>query len=273
MKCLHAMLDYATHPMIEKSVNFSTESMSWQKKFLSRIIYFLSGPKKDYTLNYPLLIQNTLDVLNRRGQYDLLDKEAWESMLSVPIESFDSLDNLYQNIASKVDSQILAFRWNQGLAYINNWLRNPNHYWVSVIRNPMDRALSSFKAFNQSYDDSVECTKSHAQKLEKVSKNCRHYIIYYEDLILNPEEEIRKLFEFFGQEDMEVNFSLKGQSGDPYKIETSDLISEGKKHTEGIEYKGFDVGMLNKYKSEMDEATIRKFSLVIDSFSMLERYK
>ena len=271
--------DYAIHPLIKRQVKYTLSKSKWTKSrlanlFKSRVLNRLNKKNKQYTFEYAALASNSLRTLEKRKQYDKLRKSEWEDfLLSNTPQSFKQLDELYQNLAKAMSCKVLTFRWNQGLAYIHHWLRNPNHYWISVVRNPMDRALSSFKAFNQNYEDSLACTKAYSEKLNEVMHAKNHYLIYYEDLISNPEVEIRKLFQFLGMGDIEINYNLIQQSGAAYKVETSDLIDEGKKHTEGKEYTGFDKSMANKYKTNLHQDVIDKFLAIIEDSPVLQRYK
>ena len=71
--------------------------------------------------------------------------------------NYFDLDRLYQK-AKKIATPVLCFRWNQGYPYIEKFLRNDNHHWITIVRHPIDRALSDYRAFNESFENSLKYT-------------------------------------------------------------------------------------------------------------------
>lgn len=264
-------VDHAEYPLINGDIDIDPSLISYLK--------VLSGIKnshqstKPLKLSYRALKVQTLNNIKRRNQTDKIPIEQWEKILNAitPVD-LCQLDQLYQEIARILNVNLLAFRWNQGLSYINKWLRNEDHYWVSIIRNPMDRALSAKKTFNWTYDQSIKATLEYSRKLEKTIKKKNHHLIYFEDIILYPEQTIKNLYSFLELPTESINFDLVQQSGKPYKIETSDLISEGKKHTQGTVHNGFDKNMINKFEIEMTSSDIDKFYSQLHDTQFLSRY-
>lgn len=231
-----------------------------------------NGINNMYKMQYDILVQTSMRNLIRKEQYSFFTEEEWRILLNQTINSFKDLDNLYQELANLSKKEILAFRWNQGLAYINNFLRNDNHYWISLIRHPLDRALSDFKTFNVSFLDSLQFSRAYGENLEKTKKLKNHKIIYYEDLILKPSETIYEIYSFLGIKINNINFNLIQQSGKAYRVETSDLVACGKKHTEGVKYKGFESSKIGKYKQEVSLDYIEKFNSMMAEYNIYSRY-
>lgn len=225
-----------------------------------------------YDVQYDVLISNSLKTLCKREQFSQITGLEWHELLNKKVNSFNDLDNLYQEIAIEAEVDILAFRWNQGLAYINKFLRNENHYWISIIRNPMDRSLSDLKTFSSDLDKCVLYTEKYGDKLLHTEKLKNHIIIYYEDLLINPNKVINYIYEYLNLNILDINFDLIQQSGEKYKVESSDLIDYGKKHTEGEEFKGFDLNKVGKYKTELSDDYIKKFENVMKNNHLYSRY-
>nr|WP_320166846.1 sulfotransferase [uncultured Methylophaga sp.] len=228
---------------------------------------------KELKLSYAALRDHTIKNLTRREQFDTLSLAEWQERLdNLNPTSLSDLDELYQSLADDMNVQLLSFRWNQGLPYINKWLRNPNHHWLSVVRNPMDRALSAKKAFHWTYEESIKATKRFGDNLEQTLKAKNHHLIYFEDLIQSPKEIIDELYKSLGLALEDINFNLLQQSGRDYMIETSDLIHDGMCHTSGKKHIGFDPKMINKYRREMSANEVDIFYAALKDQKLFARY-
>jgi ethanolamine utilization protein EutQ (cupin superfamily) len=266
-------LDYASFPHQDQTeVNVASGYKARVENALG-LSKLLNDHQRGLKLNYFSLKKHTLNTLKKRAQFDKIALDEWLDLLdSFRPTSLSQLDKMYQHLAKKMDVDVLAFRWNQALPYMKKWLRNQNHYWVSVVRNPMDRALSAKKAFNWTYDESIKASLDFSEKLISHLAVKNHHVIYFEDLLAEPETEVLKLYEFLGVKVDNVNFQLRQQSGKPYVVETSDLVSEGKKHTDGVDYNGFDKSVIDKYKSQMTEDEIRLFLEALSNNAIYNRY-
>lgn len=261
---------HAHAALINDSVRFDSSLLTYLRvKFGIR--NFIN--QKELKLSYAALKNHTIKNLTRRDQFDTLGLAEWQERLdNLNPTSLSDLDELYQRLAAEMNVQLLSFRWNQGLPYINKWLRNPHHHWLSVVRNPMDRALSAKKAFNWTYDESIEATKRFGSILEQTQKAENHHLIYFEDLIQSPTEIIGELYQSLGLSLEDINFNLVQQSGKDYMIETSDLIQDGMSHTSGKEHSGFDPKMINKYKREMSGNEVDMFRAALKDQKLFARY-
>jgi hypothetical protein len=261
---------HAHAALINDSVRFDSSLLTYLRvKFGIR--NFIN--QKELKLSYAALQNHTIKNLTRRDQFDTLGLAEWQERLdNLNPTSLSDLDELYQRLAAEMNVQLLSFRWNQGLPYINKWLRNPHHHWLSVVRNPMDRALSAKKAFNWTYDESIEATKRFGSILEQTQKAENHHLIYFEDLIQSPTEIIGELYQSLGLSLEDINFNLVQQSGKDYMIETSDLIQDGMSHTSGKKHSGFDPKMINKYKREMSGNEVDMFRAALKDQKLFARY-
>lgn len=260
--------DYALHSLLGHN---DKVYFRYKKNFLHKIFSLLYKRKK--FLSYDKLIANTLNRIKKRDQTSLITIDEWISLLlDKKIKSFFELDQLYQTIAIKSNVNLLAFRWNQGLAYINKFLRQKNYYWISIIRNPMDRAVSDKKTFKENYEIALKYTNNYGKLLNQVRYLENHIIVFYEDLLNDPNYCIKKIYNRMNIKLGKINFDLYQSSGKKYKIETSDLIDHGQNHTEGVEFKGFDLSKVNKYKNVLNKETIDSFMSVMNKYDIYARY-
>ena len=56
-------------------------------------------------------------------------------------------------------------------SYINGLSLIDNYLWISLVRNPLDRACSSWKKHGWSFDDSIENNVSFAEKITDIESN------------------------------------------------------------------------------------------------------
>ena len=251
--------DYALHHLLENDdlVKFKKNTNLFHK-----IIHKID--KQQFFMSYDSLTDKCFETINRREHTGTINISEWENLLmKSEVNSFTDLDKLYQDIAKKDNADVLGFRWNQGLSYINKFLRNENHFWVSIIRNPMDRAISDKKTFLESYENSIKYTSNYGKLLEKTKNLNNHIIVYYEDLLNNPNEIVKNIYALLNIQLKEVNLDLYHPSGKKYRIETSDLKDKGTDHTVGEDFKGFDLTKINKYKNYLNISDIKKFQNVI----------
>ena len=151
------------------------------------------------------------------------------------------------------------------VSYIEKFLRNDSHYWITIVRHPIDRALSDYRTFNESFENSLKYTTNFAEIISTL-ENEKHCLIYFEDLI--QKVTIAKLFKFLGLNNIDINLELKQQSGLPYKIETSQLSLKGKKHTVGEEFIGFDQSKIGQSQNNVDKKYIFDFKRLIEKYDI-----
>lgn len=258
--------DYALYPKIEKNVEISLK----QTNSFSKL--FTNKNKKLY-LDYKRFCSNSIKTIKNRNQTEKLTVEQWKNIFEKNnVTKISDLDRLYQNIASKTESAVLCFRWNQGYPYIEKFLRNENHYWITIIRNPIDRALSDVRAFDESFQNSIKYTTNFAEVISS-SKNKKHFLIYFEDLIINLQKTMSNVYDFLGLKSTNINFKLKQQSGLPYKIETSLLALKGQRHTVGEKFEGFDKSKIGQSYENVDKKYKVQFHHLIQKYDIYGFYR
>lgn len=269
--------DYALHPIITTSkklniidqINYLTKLKLKIKDLLPSFGRFQSFCSMDMSLES--LKENTLKTLINRNQTDYFTIKDWKEIINFyNFKSLEDLDNFYQILSTKLKVNLLAFRWNQGYPFALKWLRNPNHYWVSVIRHPIQRSLSDNLTFNESHNLGIRYTKNFAKIVN--FKHPRHLKIYFDDLILSPEQEIKKIFKKTNVKLEKVNLKLVQQSGKEYKIESSDLVLNKKKHIDGRKFNGFEKNKLSLDYSKLPNFIVKEYEKIILDNSIYHPY-
>lgn len=181
----------------------------------------------------------TLDSIKRREQFQHFNQDSWRCFFNKNLNSFNDIDHLYYDILEKSRNEILFFRWNNCISYLNVWTDRINHKWVTVVRHPESRAISYKKSHNVSFQKSLKYSIAFAKKVDSILNNDKVLVIYYEDLISNPEDIIDDIFKFLNI-NQEINLSnIINSDAKPYRNETSDLVDLNKNRLAGKEFEGF----------------------------------
>lgn len=223
-----------------KSINFSKYSI------------FNKFDSKDFT-------QRTLSNLLRLQQFQYCTYEDFKSFF-IKINSIIDLDTIYENILNHTHNKVLSLRWNNCLSYFYSWTERDNHKWISVIRNPEDRAISYKKSHGASYKKSLNHSIYFAKKMESLYGHKNLLIIYYEDFISDPFTTMKLVNEFL---ELDQNINLKrilNSNGKEYRNETSDLVDQGLKREFGEKFKGF--GKVKSYNKNLGfEKKLKKYKI------------
>ena len=191
------------------------------------------------------------------------------------INTGDSPKEIIEGVGDMLNTDILGFRWNQGLLYINNWLTDSNKYWLSVIRNPLDRALSSFKKHRWTIDDSLISTIEYTKKIESIKHKDNFIQIYYEDLITKPEATIKYIYQKMGikLDTIELN-SIKGSNGNSFIPQPSSLSGDKVDgYYEGDTFNGLYTNKIDGYKTSVDNKWIPIFRTALGFSKIYDYYK
>jgi hypothetical protein len=243
------------------------------KKRKRKFYKYLSMLTKNLYLQSDRLANQTLKAINKKKQTGKLDLKKWEDVIyNSKLSSMNDLDSLYQEIARLNDASVFAMRWNQGLPYIRKFLRKDNNYWVSIIRNPMDRAISDYKVFGESYNKALMYTDNYGKILDETKNIKNHILVYFEDLVTNVKQELKRIYNCLSLSPETFNLDLKQQSGEEYRVESSDLIAHGKNHTYGEKFIGLDKSKIGKWKQELNQEYIDKFSYILNKHQVYKRY-
>ena len=225
------------------------------------------------TLSWNRLKEQTLNAIERRQQTGSLSLEQWVDFLALNPTSLDQLDLLYQNLAQKLDAAVLGFRWNQGLSLVHNWLRNKEHYWIALVRNPLDRACSSIKTHQVSWEDSLLNSVKYYSMLTQVMHHPRVHVIYYEDLIVHAASLMSQLLEWL---EIPVGIiqleELVTQEGKPYRNESADQIQVHGTHKVGEAFDGIYTKAANRYLVEMPADVVEHYRHHLGAIPVLHRY-
>lgn len=217
--------------------------------------------------------KNSQRTLNNRNQLCDKNRKAWEDVFKTHPRTLGELDSKYQELAGRLNSQILCFRWNQGSSYYLKWLRNPNHYWVTICRRPESRACSAKKSHNWSWENSLKCSKWFAQNTRMAIAHEKVHLLYYEDLVLDPKAVLKKLFNFLDYKTDHIEIeNLIHQDGTQYKSETVDNMKDGKSHKDGKVTKGIYSHVVDRYKTEMPEHIKTEFVRELSNEDIYKRY-
>lgn len=224
--------DYALHPLIDPlDIGFVGGNRTRAESRRLPGLRFMVDPHS--------LREQTLAVVKSRHQYDPMNESTWRSLTLRKPTTFSELDHLYQDVAASSQSEVLAFRWNQGISWISAFLRNRNHYWISIVRHPLNRAISDKIAFKESLTSGLRFGDNYGFILSN-HPHPRHQIVYFEDLIAKPKEVCQEIFSFLGLPRQEINLQLRNQNGEPFRVESSDL-GGGANRRQGRPFTGFEL--------------------------------
>lgn len=230
---------------------------------------------KDCELNFNKFQDTSFAQILDFAQYYGLNESQWRSIIfesSSPSEIRKNLEHTFP------EAQGFCYRWNQALCYFNEWINNgPNYLWLTIIRNPLDRAYSSLEKHGWSLEDSLHNTISFATKLQSVVDNKQFYLLYYEDLVQSPNQEMKNILDFINVENKDINLrNIKGSNGKDFIPQSSEMSGRLKKSDGYIQGKKFD-GIYNKqvdrYKKYPDsDIAYNQFKSALVGFQQYERY-
>ena len=129
------------------------------------------------------------------GSYFGVPLEAWGKYLRsiADIQNFDDLDNLYQGLTESVGCSVLAHRATALTSYAPAFLsRSPNHYWIEVVRDPYDRAISSRKGHAQGLTETFLQSKWQLDHIKMIDRE-QFIQLRYEDICVDPAGCVEKV--------------------------------------------------------------------------------
>ena len=244
---------------------------------------FVQSPVLDFKKFQDESLSQILDF----KQYYGLSKDTWCSI----IMDSKNVNEIHTKLEEHFkETKIFGYRWNQSLCYFYEWIsKGPNYLWLSIIRNPLDRACSSFEKHRWSFTDSLNSTISFAQKLQDVVNNQQFHLVYYEDLVKSPEKTIREIYDFFGCPIENINLTdIKGSNGEDFIPQSSNIQNIDQKKdgylTEANPFDGLYQTQINRYKGDIwihpdgieydvcDNTTYATFKEGLSKFSQYKRY-
>lgn len=230
-------------PLAVRNLNDLFRRQSWVEKnlysdFISPSEISFSPTWKNY-FDSNRFKKITEKNLIRKNQYQKFSLAEWKKILQKEINSFEDIDQIYNEILFATKTHTLSLRWNNCINYYHAWTERKNHKWISIIRNPEHRAISYQKSHGVSLEKSLKYSIKFAEKLSQIYDNDNHRIIYYEDFIEYPKETIQSIFEFLEDSNPVQLDKVINSNGKQYRNETSDLIDKGKNRFEGEKFRGF----------------------------------
>lgn len=211
------------------------------------------------------------------AQYYGLSKDKWRSIIfdsNSPADVRKNLEDTFPEV------QVFCYRWNQTLCYFNEWINNGSDYlWLSMIRDPLDRACSSLQKHSWPLEDSLENTISFATKLQGTSDSKQFHLLYYEDLVQTTEHEMASILDFMGVENKSIILeSIKGSNGEDFIPQSSEMSNTSIKsdgYFDGKKFNGVHDNQIGRYKrhpSFHNGRQYERFKNRLEGFPQYKRY-
>lgn len=230
--------------------------------------YAMANPSSDLPTDLVKLKTQTLNTLIKnphlRGG---LGMAFWERILK---KSYTESDSLYKTIRNELNVDNLFLRWNQCLFWHPNWITRNNNYWITVIRNPLDRIVSNMKTHDWLFDDAVNVTKIYMGNLLKLQNSIG--IVYYEDLISKPSQVVKAIYHHCGIPEAEINLKdLIGADGLRYRDQGWRIRMKKGNHIVGEDFQGLHRNSVNQYRDYLSAEQISTCKCLLDN-ELLSRY-
>ena len=197
----------------------------------------------------------------------------WRNLLDIKIVDYDSL---YNKIAKEFNSSLIGFRWNQNLFYAPQWLkRSDEHYWVVVVRNPLDRTVSNIKTHGWNIQDCVNLSVELDKKVWTLKNQYpdRLILVYYEDLISDPQNEMKNFFSKINFQVNQINTeNLIGADNQPYRNQGWRVKREKGDHRRGTEFQNFYKSSVNQYSNLLKPEHITLLESNLSGLKIFSRY-
>lgn len=143
------------------------------------------------------------------GSYYGVPIDTWGKYLRdiAGIQGFDELDSLYLGLAETIGCSVLAHRTTALTSYAPAFLsRSSNHYWIEIVRDPHDRAVSSRKGHAQCLTQSFLQSKWQLDHIKKI-ENEKFIQLRYEDICIDPGKCVERIYSDLGIEFQQVRLS------------------------------------------------------------------
>lgn len=238
-----------------------------------KIYYITDIEDKKLRLNDSIKDKIKNSIRSRKDLNNNIQTDKYIELLDNCSTPSDIVDIYYKGLLKIKNRNILCLRWNQTINMFNHWLSdNSNRYWITIIRNPYDRSRSNIKTHQWSLDMCLNLTEHYGKWIEKLKDNKYFNIIYYEDLVENPKESVKILFENIGIDCKNIKTeNLIGQNGKEYRNQGCDV--------KGNRLKGeIFTGIHSKYvgkgeKFGFNKIFIQKMNKIIEKYPCYERYR
>ena len=175
-----------------------------------RFIFFKYGKKK---INYKKLIFDLSERLKNKHSFSM-DKKKYLKIINGKNygEIYDLImSNLYLSKKKRIWAEKNQLVWTKTSDFINLL---PNGYVIHILRDPRN-VLASFKyKTNSNYPACLTSVFNSYDAMENILNNKKSnkqkfILIKYEDLVLNPQKTLNKVFDFLDVKKMNINAKRK----------------------------------------------------------------
>lgn len=253
-------------PILEERV-----TVKHARSRLSKILgQFFSS--KSLALDYSFILAFGLHNFQARNQFAKISEAEIERLVdqySSKEASLRSLDSLYRDIRHVSDCKCFLQRWNNCIAYAPNWIDRENHFWLHIIRDPVEAALSRKKAFGTSLAESLEFEIRYSEKRMRLLESSAFKILYFDDLVNQADVEIAAISKWCGFEFDNLTDRILGTDGLVYRSESTQI--EGSDRLAGRVEPFINKQYLKK-RSDSDPRLRDSFAKQLANDPILQRY-
>ena len=204
-----------------------------------------------------------------------LSKSDWGEILN-DLSSWDDIDKFYTRLSKKFESDIIGFRWNHCLPYISEWIsRSLDHYWVTIVRDPRDRSVSNLRTHGWSSSMCINRTRVYGKLLDNLEDTKQLLVIYYEDLVANPQKTLYQIFKLMGvQKDYPLSsLEVENLVGANYKSYRQQGWRVKGDHRKGQAFQGIHHKSIGQYKNELGKNITVELNSIIKEYNVYSRYR
>lgn len=198
--------------------------------------------------------------------------EEWKKIIS----QGNKFDQIYDLILKDFNAELIGLRWNQSMFYSPLWLeRSNNHFWLTVIRNPLDRIVSNMKTHNWNFDQCLSATQSFEKKYNELSKKYLNVkAVFYEDLIEDPKKTMSGVMSFLDIKNDKIETeNLLSANYNEYRNQGWRVKDKKYSHTKGSKFSGFYSSSVGQYKKHLSNSEIDTILSSVSSDGIFGRYK
>ena len=205
-----------------------------------------------------------------------LKPQEWKEILN-HFSSWDEVDKFYTLLANKFESDVIGFRWNQSLPYAKSWIsRSTYHYWLALVRDPRDRTVSNKKTHGWPFEKCLKTTTTYGEQLDKWLnvKHPQFILVYYEDLIANPQKVLSKVFKIIGYPLTSIKTKeLIGCDNKPYRQQGWRVKERYGDHKIGEKYTKIHTNSVGQYEDYLNNNEIDMLNKEVEKYNVYKKYR